>query len=459
MWEPSYSTAFSSLSLASWRQFHHVHLEFHPRLTIITGGNGSGKTAILRLLARHCDWWFEELAVPLLDEFLGISHFTVGPSRQTDLLSALLSNIRDSAQRDLLTKAFQSSPVTMIRHGARAEWQENVEDYTEVGLIRYDGIDHASRIRTNKLLSGPTYQPQIDPYVRVAGIFVPSHRTEFAYRAVESIPIQADSIDQSFVKFSDAVRRRAQFQSAGLEFPPSFFMKEALVTWAFLGYGNQVVPADQEKKAHFEAFQDVMRAVLPPSLQFERIEIRLPEVVLVTRTGDFMMDAVSGGIAAILELSWQIFVRDPTRSSSFVVIIDEVENHLHASMQRTLLPALIDAFPNVQFIVSTHSPLVVGSVRNSTVYALRYNEDSKVSSERLDLSERAGTATAILREVLGVPVSAPVWVEHALESIADKYQNSDLSDTTFNQIRADLKQEGLEEFAPMTIAEVVGRRA
>ncbi|MBP7722945.1 MAG: AAA family ATPase, partial [Alphaproteobacteria bacterium] len=42
--------------------------------------------------------------------------------------------------------------------------------------------------------------------------------------------------------------------------------------------------------------------------------------------------------------------------------IDEVENHLHPSMQRQVLGDFLEAFPNVCFIVSTHSPLIVGSV-------------------------------------------------------------------------------------------------
>ncbi|WP_419836937.1 AAA family ATPase [Streptomyces brasiliscabiei] len=53
---------------------------------------------------------------------------------------------------------------------------------------------------------------------------------------------------------------------------------------------------------------------------------------------------------------------------------DEPENHLHPSMQRTLVPTLLAAFPNVRFIVATHSPFVVTSTREAYVYALRRTE-------------------------------------------------------------------------------------
>lgn len=54
----------------------------------------------------------------------------------------------------------------------------------------------------------------------------------------------------------------------------------------------------------------------------------------------------------------------------FVIILDEPENHLHPELQRTLLPNLLNAFPNVQFIIATHNPFVISSVDKSQVYVL-----------------------------------------------------------------------------------------
>ena len=44
------------LQIQSWRQFRDLDIEFHARLTIITGGNGAGKTTVLNLLSRHFGW-------------------------------------------------------------------------------------------------------------------------------------------------------------------------------------------------------------------------------------------------------------------------------------------------------------------------------------------------------------------------------------------------------------------
>lgn len=50
-----------------------------------------------------------------------------------------------------------------------------------------------------------------------------------------------------------------------------------------------------------------------------------------------------------------------------IAIIDEIDVHLHISLQKKVLPFLIKAFPKVQFIVSTHSPFVITSTDNDTV--------------------------------------------------------------------------------------------
>ncbi|EPH0497574.1 AAA family ATPase, partial [Enterobacter asburiae] len=59
--------SFEGLTLKDWQQFSDIDIKFHPRVTILTGSNGSGKTTILSLLARHQGWQHFSLATPKTD--------------------------------------------------------------------------------------------------------------------------------------------------------------------------------------------------------------------------------------------------------------------------------------------------------------------------------------------------------------------------------------------------------
>ena len=73
-------------------------------------------------------------------------------------------------------------------------------------------------------------------------------------------------------------------------------------------------------------------------LSAKDISIRPPEVVLVTESGDFILNAASGGITSIVELTAALIyactLRPDIADGAFVVSIDEPENHLHPSLQR-----------------------------------------------------------------------------------------------------------------------------
>lgn len=171
-----------------------------------------------------------------------------------------------------------------------------------------------------------------------------------------------------------------------------------------------------EYKDLIDGFQKVLRAILPKEIGFKKLEIRQPDIVLITKSGDFSLDAMSGGVSSLFGMAWQIYMYGADKSEC-TVIIDEPENHLHPSMQRGLLVSLRDAFPDYRFIVSTHSPFIVSSDPGARVYGLVYNSRNRVRSELIDVADLSGTPNHILRDILDVPVTIPLWAEDRIKEV------------------------------------------
>ncbi|CAN5239414.1 hypothetical protein BH20ACT9_BH20ACT9_07590 [soil metagenome] len=260
---------------------------------------------------------------------------------------------------------------------------------------------------------------------------------------------------------------RTRHQGGHTGFTPAYRLKEALVSLAMFGYGNEIIEGNPEAVSLFEGFVGVLRQVLPPSMGFQRLSVRPPEVVVESSSGDFSLDAVSGGVAAIIDLAFQVYLR--TDTAGHVVIIDEPENHLHPELQRSLLPGMLQAFPTTQFIVATHSSLVVGAVPDSNVYALRYNYVSdnpsfatdeaqrKVSSLELDAVNKAGSSNEVLREVLGLDATVPIWVEAELARIVEEHLTAPVTTVSLATLRTQLGAVGMADAFPDALERLVAR--
>ena len=86
----------------------------------------------------------------------------------------------------------------------------------------------------------------------------------------------------------------------------------------------------------------------------------------------YTFNQLSGGYAAILSIVTELILRmEEHRSKSYdvegVVLIDEIETHLHIDLQKKILPFLTSFFPKIQFIVTTHSPFVLNSIDNAVI--------------------------------------------------------------------------------------------
>lgn len=94
----------------------------------------------------------------------------------------------------------------------------------------------------------------------------------------------------------------------------------------------------------------------------------------------FDFNTLSSGYAAVLDIVNDLIMRMEAQTrlrdgfdTEGIVLIDEIETHLHLELQKRILPILTKLFPNLQFIITTHSPFILNSLENAVIYDLEKN--------------------------------------------------------------------------------------
>ena len=110
-----------------------------------------------------------------------------------------------------------------------------------------------------------------------------------------------------------------------------------------------------------------------------------------------------------------------------VLIIDEIDAHLHPSWQQRIIPTLTKHFPCLQIFCSTHSPLMLGGLLGGQVQLLHRGPENNIIVSRNDDAIVGWSADEILRYYLNVSNPTDLGMQRDLQKLADLRSRSDLS--------------------------------
>ena len=152
---------------------------------------------------------------------------------------------------------------------------------------------------------GPTCVVHLNPPVSIPGLHIASHRAVYTHQQVESIPTSRSTRESIYSPsttepFCKGIGRAADGRT-------NYSIKESLISLALFGYGNEVVRPNDEYVALYRGFLEPSRRIMPASLGFQGLSIEPPDVLVKTSAGTFSLDAVSGGIASVIDVAWQLF--------------------------------------------------------------------------------------------------------------------------------------------------------
>lgn len=381
-----------SIRLENCKGYENETISFHPQITVLVGRNGSGKTTVIEgVLIALSSWIVAAGWLPASKQRIP-GHFS---HRVPDQDLVLELDVDGTLYR--WTFGYPMSDAERARYQPHS-LRDAIRDFERLPVLT--GLTTARG------------------WVRAFGISEPEHE-------VPSPPAAAVYVDlvpgphHPFIGIIPWFRREENLENeARLQLDPSFRS-----------------PALQAVR---QALHTLLSALENEPVEKPRIS-RLapngspwswaPEGVLVVDKGGRaqLVDRLSDGerelLLVAMDLARRLVLANPGRPDPLngdgVVLIDEVELHLHPAWQRRVLPALMETFPNLQFIVTTHSPQVLGSVPSECVRLLDgFKVHDAPPTEGRD-------SNSLLEDVFGVPERSDDARE-ALDALAAKIDADDL---------------------------------
>lgn len=297
---------------------------------ILTGKNGSGKTSVLEALGRN--------------------------------LEARVSSRRQEAQLKQEIRYYENE----LRELRGKEGESPIVENIEAVLMRLESELAAFSVEISLIFHQPT--EEIKYFFEKGEFILAYYKAERIFQADVSNHIEKIELQD---KYSITEEPRRVFVK---------YLADLKVTEALARNNGKTEKADRIKQ-WFDSFTNLLRKIFGD----DSLELIFEEEGFSFRIREkgrepFDFNTLSSGFAAVLDIILDIIIRmekKTNRSFDFnipgIVLVDEIETHLHIEMQKSVLELLTTIFPNIQFIVSTHSPFILNSIPDAVIYDLEKN--------------------------------------------------------------------------------------
>ena len=391
----------SKIRMQNFRCYADFTMNFSPGVTVIVAENGKGKTAILDGLAINM--------APYLAAFPGIKgrNFQANDVRMVMDVPADKEELRIRRMKYLLPVILETE--VKADDGKAYSWKrelKTVKGKTSSISAKFVS-DYGKRIAD--ALNQPGDQDIILPVLGYYGTSRMWNDSSLLKR--KNVDLSRSSGYTECLEPSGSYNTFAQWfryaTESALEYDRIIAEKNLKTKNPYRDLLNSI------KKAIITCISSMGWTDLKYSFAAQNLLICHPKM------GELPLEAMSDGARSVISMAADIAYRmarlnpdmgeDVTLETSGVILIDEVDMHLHPSWQQTVVNDLIRAFPKVQFIMTTHSPQVLTSVPAESIRILHWDDDM-VDIEEPSFSLGA-ESSQLLRDIQHVetrPGSLPI---------------------------------------------------
>lgn len=391
------------------------------KVTIFVGNNGAGKTSILKSLATSLSWFVARLrsekgsGSPIPEEVI----FNGMPSAAIDI-SVLDKNSQSNEYKWSLAK---------VHAGKKGQHTSQLNDVSQLADYYRSCLTLDDKCNLPLIAFYPVERVVLDIPLKI--------KEKHSFRQLDGYD---NSLNQGvdFRRFFEWFREREDAENeSGIS---QDLLERALQNW-----GLDIWKQLQEIKAssrdrQLTAVRTAINRFMPG---FANLRVRRkPKLHMsIDKNGEtFNVLQLSQGekslLALVGDIARRLAMMNPGLENPLdgdgVVLIDEVDMHLHPSWQRSMIERLISAFPNCQFVLTTHSPLVISDCKDILVYSLDNGELTQVPSQY------GQDANSVLLEVMDTHIRN-ARIAEKLNDVLDYIQGRELSKAT--ELIKNLEQE------------------
>jgi predicted ATP-binding protein involved in virulence len=402
--EDSNTLTLLRLRLSNYRRFESFEITFDPHLTVLAASNGCGKTAVLDAVGVALRPFVAEMQK---SQFHGFDDTDVRRhSSQGQTIKAFPLQLEADAVVDVHERGHRSWTLRLESEGGR----------TGRGAAS-DILNYAEDLRDAIVNDSSTPRPSL-PVVAYYGTgrlwsvnSATKNRKEIAKNLAAVSGAYLDCLSSSsnyhqFVTWFERIIREAQDETQ-------------------TGQKSPHRPIELLKAVR-KAADHVLRPVQWHTLGWDHLE----EEVIANHNerGRLPVSMLSDGVRNILGIVADLAHRcarlnpqlgaDACERTAGIVLIDEIDMHLHPSWQQTVVQSLRDAFPRIQFILSTHSPQVLSTVEAKQIRVIQ--DDGNVLTPTLQT--KGVLSSDVLLDVMNVNPEPELAVTNTLAEYQSNIQ-------------------------------------
>lgn len=401
-----------NLRLTNFRCFESLEIKFEKQLTVLVAPNGAGKTTILDAIATGLG--------PFLTRLPNIKG--INP-KDTD--NRVLEHGKGSTSSlGIEIETYEGLSWDRFKKGNEWDSKRNHN-----GLSELNGyVDTLLEQLSNG--QNPEF-PIIAYYGTGRGVFdVPKNHKYFQKNFLET-----DS-------YRNALEAKANFKQF---FEYFYFLedlerrgKEKHRDWDYqqpeLAVIRQAISRMMPEFSNPRSALNPLRFLIDWKNNSENTQLRI----------DQLSDGYRTTLAMVMDIAARITGANPMDENALdnegIVLIDEVDLHLHPKWQQTILPDLIRTFPRVQFIVSTHSPQVLSTVNKENIRLLAQNQLNE-SIAAIPLAHSYGEpSNDVLHSIMHVDPQPPVIEKKDLQRLTSLVDQGEYKSNEALDLLENLKQ-------------------